>query len=456
MKLLIFLSIISLGVFAEDKTHTVKESFLKEQKTFNGFAVGSHFERLAVESKYWTSWEIEKIVENGAKVTKGDVIVQFKAESLKNTIAKSERELAVHKKNLILQRKKLADLQVKSKKELHLASIKNDVARKSLEMYEDTGRAQFLKNLKNDISDMEKNLKYQQAELSQLEKMYKEDSLAEESEEIVLERQRDTVARAKRYVEIRERTLEGTMALKLPLSDFNKEYAAIQAKSAYENAKLQWDASLLSENNKMILAEKAYEKSVKRHENLKTAVESLNIKAPANGVCYIGDFNAGKWSTSFPKELKVGDKVSSGKPFITFVGEHIDRVQLKVSLLDHKFFAPNVSYILKHKGLQFDAKVVGELSKPIVGFSIVNLSVDNSLLSFTQKATISATITSSEKSVRVPVKAIRYRDAMPTEAYVVVKADDKKEDRIVSLGKIYGDNVIVSDGLKSGDVVVLP
>ena len=456
MKLFIFLSIISLGVFAEDKTHTVQESFLKEEKTFSGFAIGNHFERLAVKSKYWSSWEIEKIVENGSKVTKGDVLVSFKADSLKDTIAKSARELEVQKKNLGIQKKKLADLQVTAKKELRLASIKNDVARKSLEIYEDTGRSQFLTNLKNDVKDMEKNLKYQEAELSQLEKMYKEDSLAEESEEIVLERQRDTVARAKRYVEMRERTLEGTMALKLPLSDFNKEYAALQAKSAYENAQLQWSASLLSEKNKMILAEKSLAKSVKRHENLKTAVDSLSIKAPANGVCYMGDFKDGKWSTSFTKELKVGDKVSSGKPFITFVGDNIDRVQLKVSLMDNKYFGKGVSYILKHKGLQFEAKLVGGLSKPLSGFSNIELSVEKTLLSFTQKASVLATIKSAEKSLRVPVKAIRYRDEMPTEPYVVVKADDKKEDRIVALGKIYGDDVIVSDGLKVGDVVVLP
>ena len=253
----LLLMICSMPLMAADKAFKIKEEAVYERKSFDAFVGSSDLQEVKVEADEWSSWKVEEAVPHGAVVKKGDPLVSFQKTRLADALEKKQRDLRLQQLNLEKQKIAVQQVEFTARKELELVRLKAEIASKAELLYKTTGRKRYIENLENDVSDMEKNLKYQMSELDQLQKMYTQDSLKEESEEIVLQRQKDAVERAKRYVELRKKVRDDSITLKLPLNDFNNLYNNEKAKNAVNKAEIDWQAKIMTEKNKLADAEKA-------------------------------------------------------------------------------------------------------------------------------------------------------------------------------------------------------
>ena len=172
------------------------------------------------------------------------------------------------------------------------------------------------------------------SELDQLQKMYTQDSLKEESEEIVLQRQKDAVERAKRYVELRKKVRDDSITLKLPLNDFNNLYNNEKAKNAVNKAEIDWQAKIMTEKNKLADAEKALQSALEKLEKLDQEKKWLSVAADHDGTAYVAMFNEGKWSSKHKNELNKDTAVTVGTVIMTLVGQNLNQVEVRVPEAD--------------------------------------------------------------------------------------------------------------------------
>jgi HlyD family secretion protein len=450
--LLIFLSFLSVN--ADEKSVTVKKKSLYEKKTFTGYASSSEVQSVKLESKKWSKWIIEEIVLHGQVVKKGDVLVRFESKALNAEILRKQRDLRLQELKITQQKQTLRAVIHEASQEISLSRLKAEIAEKAELLYKNSGRDRFLNGYENDILDTQKNLKYQQAELSQLKKMYVEDSLAEESEEIVLERQEDAVARAKRFVEIRKLVKEEALALKLPMTDFSKKYSKEKALNTAASAKLNWDYHVESEKLNLVKAELSFKKAMESLNKLILEKEKLVLRASNSGTAYIGNFYKGKWNTDSKKKLGKGDSILLGVSFMTVVGESLNRVVISVPEVSRRFLKGQ--HVTLNLGARYKAQRVSDSSIPVNGFNEVELKIPNDLVTFGQKVSIMSVLKIGEVNLTVSLKAIRYKDSAPEKAYVLKKEGAKNTEVYIKTGQVIEGSCVVLAGLSEGDVVILP
>ena len=75
---------------AEPATHTVKKEAFKLELTLNGTFEPQKVHEVALRPELWQNFVVTKIVEHGAKVKKGDVLIQYETKQLDDVIADAE------------------------------------------------------------------------------------------------------------------------------------------------------------------------------------------------------------------------------------------------------------------------------------------------------------------------------------------------------------------------------
>ena len=170
------------------------------------------------------------------------------------------------------------------------------------------------------VDRYERYLEYESEELSQLRKMYAEDDLTEETEEIILRRQENAVKDAefslKRARMNRDRSLNTYIPRETIDLEQNFKDAELNWKSRQEMLPRQLEEKRLEVKKLQIEDERAEEKLAETRADRKL----MNLTAPAAGRVYYGEFLNGKWvASTAAKVLKPGGKIPPRVTFATVV-----------------------------------------------------------------------------------------------------------------------------------------
>lgn len=457
MKLQILTIILcSLSIWADEKTFEVKEDSIYLEKKYKSYVSSSQIQKVKIDAKQWTVWKVEEAVEHGAEVKADSVLLKFDKQKYLDTVEKRQRDLRLQELNLNKQKLTAEQTEYYAKRELELAKLNSEIATKAELIYNTTGRKKFIENLENDVLDMEKNLKYQMSELDQLQKMYTQDSLKEESEEIVLQRQKDTIERAKRYVEARKKLRDDALALKLPLTDFNTAYNKEKAEKAIAKSKLEFDAKVLTEQNKLKDAENILKSSLEKLDKLNKEEKWFELKAEFDGTAHLAEFSAGKWVSKYKDGLSEDSKITNGTTLITVIGKNLDEASVYIPEKDKIIIDEGYTAVISLNGRRY---LLEEKSR--------DMTVRNSQLKVTFKLpdfdkyfgmplNVQIFRKVTEKAVYIPLTSLRYKKEDPAKAFVKIKVGEEKKDVYPELGETIGNKVLVLSELKAGDTVVLP
>ena len=275
--------------------------------------------------------EILSVVRHGTIVKAGDVLVDFDTEKFDRAIADLEIDLAIGEKTLEIARRDLPVAEALVPLDLAAAEREARVAAEDLARFLATGRTLAEDSARFRLKSAEESLKYNREELRQLEKMYRDKDLTEETEEMILQRTRFEVESAEFNLRRAGLESEAALELEIPRREAGLRDAAEKARLGLE--KERGTAGLAIEQKRLALAkaERDRAEALRKMRDLRQDRAAVPLKAPRAGLAYMGRLHDGAWSTGVvAAKAAPGQSVLPGEMVFTIVDP--ERVTFRVRL----------------------------------------------------------------------------------------------------------------------------
>ena len=448
---------------AKPATCTVKKGPFKIEVSLDGHFEARQMTEMIVRTKAWTGLEVVKAVEHGAAVKRGDALVTLDVEKIDDAITAARTEDQV------------ADLTVKmAEADLRLLEAAMPLEREAVESTHKRNDEDFARYYKIELplskkmADFslkmaEEYLEYAREELRQLEKMYKADDLTEETEEIILKRQRRAVKRAEFTVERAKLQYEETLKIRLPRSDEDMKRSAQIENLQYQRVKTVLPLALEKAKGELEKAKLLRAKAREKLEQLTADREAMVVTAPTDGVVYYGRSADGKFTGSDGKPLRRGDSLTPKQVFMTLVKTR--PMSVATSVPEDKLHAvkPGLKGTARPKGYP-DMKlpaVLAQVAAIPAGEGKFQARVDVTLgkdaapLMPGMACTVTLVPYLKRDAITVPKTAVETDplDEQKQFVYLVTKGKEPKKQP-VTVGKKTDKLVEVLKGLSPGDKVL--
>lgn len=290
---------------------------------------------LKADTEELTSLEVQRIVEHGATVKKGQTIVSFDAESVDEKLEAAEDAMRSAELTFAADEFAMDQFQATQKLDHESAERTWAAAERSFDNFQQTDRDRLIKSAEFSLKNSEASLANAMEELKQLEQMYREDELTEESEEIVLKRAKQTVENALFRLEGTKISTERTISQTIPVRVAEEESRLRRAELAFERAKHDLKIAAQKKELEMKGKVKAFEEKKESLEKLKKERRELTISAPFDGLVYYGALTRGRLSDK-PSTLKAESKVTGQQVIATLVNPSALQIRTTLSAGDVK------------------------------------------------------------------------------------------------------------------------
>ncbi len=264
--------------------------------------------------------EVVEAVSAGA-VEKGEVLVRVDTEPLDEQIAAAERDLGVARAALAAQTEEANRREAAAALALESARAESRNADEALRIFRETEMPLRIEESAHDLEGMRNWMQDQVEELKQLEKMYGDDDLTEETEEIVLHRAKRSLERTKKWIEfsvVRDKLLR---EVHLPRELESLELR--QRRSAGELEKLEATSkpSLEQARLEFAKAQAALALQERQLERLRADRAALELQAPVAGLVVPAELVRGKWNglDDGARALRKGGKLKPNAVLFTIV-----------------------------------------------------------------------------------------------------------------------------------------
>jgi len=276
---------------------------------------------LRIEAESVAGFEIKQILPHGSRVKAGEVLIEFDTEAIDRRLDDSKR--ALDSATLSLGQ---AEVELKGLKES--LPLKMDATKRAarnaaddLAYFNTTSRKIKEQRADETLKRYQHALEGEREELRQLEKMYKADDLTEETEEIILKRQHDSVAAAEFALKAEE--LDHKRALETEIPRESEELNSAAKSTALALAKAESELPRQISLKEIELASTRISLARQKDDFAKlTADRKLiePIKASSDGWFYHGAIEDGRWTTGEAiKTLTPSGQVAAKKTFATFI-----------------------------------------------------------------------------------------------------------------------------------------
>ncbi len=418
---------------------------------------------IALDAEAWSDFTIVSIAAHGATVKKGDPLIVCDAEGIDRKLEDTRRAIATETLGLAQAELDLATLEKTVPEQLARLKRNATEAAEELAYFTETRRKSAEEAAAQSLKRNEQMLASKKEELKQLLKMYEADDITEDTEEIILQQQKDAVEYAEYALRMEMLDNKRTLAVSLP-----REAIALTEKRDDTALLLETGEKDLPRSIELKKIEVAVLKtSLARNSETLTDLEKdrafFEIKAPADGLFYHGSIEDGKWTTGeLIKGLKADGSAPVKKAFATFIPS-------AAKMAVHAFLDQATAAVVS-SGAKGSATLAGrgDISIPVTLITLGSTPNPDQTYSATftaewpEKTPVSAgqaleirlVSYSAEKALTVPTKAIGFG---PKGWTVEVKlADGKTEKRPVTKGRSSGEETEITAGLEAGQVVIVP
>jgi len=454
--------VLSLNL-ASAGEHTVELGALEQILKVEAVAMPDKHLPITLEPKVWKLYQIESVIAHGTAVKKGDVLVDFDAEKLSEKIDDLTNSLVKEKIFLEKAELKFADFKVTTKNKLTEAELKYSRFTEDYKHYKETSKPVRISNIEYSVTRAENSLAYSQEELEQLNKMYEEDGLTEETEEIIIQRVKNSLVAAKRSLDSAKRSEKREKEVQLVRADADWGTKAAKEKRELELIKKSLPLDLKVKELEMTKMREDLAESQKELEELKSDLELMSIVSPVDGIVYYGEFKDGRWSNEAAKKIiRVGGSVPAKAKFMSILPEDSSYTfnayfteQQKIQLGDKR----EGSIRLKTKNWSSIPATIGAVDdlpllnqKWVVKFTPSQELTDKVLVG--SKAEVSVMTLSVDDVLSIPMKAVKSHNDGTFSVELKMANKDPQETKI-QIGREAGDKLEVLDGLENGQVIII-
>jgi len=418
-----------------------------------------------IEPKQWSQFVVESAVSHGTRVGKGDVLVTVETDKIDERIRDLEmgERLAALAHGLL--ERELQLLEKSTPLQLEQARRSQRIAAENLARYEEKEAAQAA-----ELNDMQ--LKFSQfsresaeEELAQLEKMYEQDDLTEETEAIVLKRARFQAEVARLFEKFARDGHERSTTLSLPrrLESIRKtaEAAALEQEHAAATLPLALDKLRLE----LEKSTNERRKAAAQLAELKADRRRLPLTAPTDGVVYYGRWRQGKWidGEAAAQRLRPGAPLDPREPVITIVGA--GKLHLRSVVAEKDLGRMPVNAVAKVAPRAFPepplAGRVRSVSSVPIGpgrfEAVIDLTEERPQLVAGMEADVRVVTDFRPEVLAVPRKAVFVEELDDAKRYVLVVPEPGKDavKRTVAVGRTNDELTEITAGLAVGDEILL-
>ena len=404
--------------------------------------------------------EIRRVVPHGALVNAGDPLVEFDTEKLDRAIADLKVDLALGEKALEIARKELPAAEALHPLEMAEAERQAKVAAEDLARFLAVDKAATEEQSRFTVRAAEERLKYAREELGQLERMYKDKDLTEETEEMILQRTRFDVVQAEQSLKRIMENSEETLLLGIPRRENEARRAAEKAAIALEKAKATLPMQLAQK--RLALAKQEHERaeSLRRLSELEADRAAATLRSPRAGMVYYGRFREGTWSTAaVAAKAVVGQPTPPGELDFTVLDPARLQFRAKLEEKDLHLLATGLAGRVEPIGYP-DADVPVTLGPflPVprdAGFEgvfAVAAPEGGPKLLPGMTGSVRCVVAKRPEAVTVPSGCV-FRDDDGSRHVFMVGADGKPMKKPVKAGLSSGGRTEILEGLAAGDRV---
>jgi len=295
--------------------------------------------------------------------------------------------------------------------------------------------------------------------------MYKADDLTEQTEEIVLKRQRNAVEQAKFYLEMTRIRTEESLKVSLPRMEEAQKHSNRQQDLAYRKAKITLPVALKQQQLDLAKKKVDRQRARKRFEELEADRAAMTIKAPADGIVYFGQYVRGQWTggTSVAEELRPKGTLSRDKVFMTIVKRRPMRIRADIPEDSLHYVRPGlkgnaepIAYPDLKLGVTVDKVDALPLGTQYAAAIRPALTHEADMLVPGMTCTLKFVPYLKKHALVAPASAV-FTDKIDSEKkYVYLCRDgDKPQKQFVTVGKRSGDRLEILDGLDRGDEILM-
>lgn len=451
------------------KTYKVETKRLKVDVPVDGVFVARKMEEVPLRPEAWTEFEIEDVIEHGAKVHKGERLVKFDDKKINEAIQDLELEQRISELAIARTEEEMPRMEKTLKMDFADADRADKNAKEDFKRYNDTDRPMAMKSAEFMLRYYNFMLDYEKDELNELEKMYKADDLTEETEEIVLKRQKNQVEFAEFSLENAKIDTEEMTKVRIPRMDIRLKESLDRAALAKARAQMALTLDLNRARYELEQRKKLRTKSLDRHTKLLGDKELMEIKSPADGIVFYGQCVNGRWSDtpSLINRYKPKNNVTSSPALMTIV----ETRPIYVTSTIDEGKRPEVADGQKIK-VTLPAEGVDRVNGDVKSISPIPVSSGKFEINFDvaqdqipkwvvpgMSCKVQINVYDKKDALVVPKKAVHDDKDDPDKHYVwLVNTDDeeaKPERRYVKLGKRKDEDIEILKGLKKGDVISL-
>lgn len=310
---------------AKEANKVAEPSVVKLDGTFESSASVA----IKAGTKEIKSLAIERIVAHGAIVEKGQNLVWFKTEEIDKQIANAELEARLAEVALRDAEFKFKQFQESQQLDRQAAERTRKRAREDFDQFVRVDREQQIKSTEFNLRNVKASLENAEEELAQLEKMYLEDDLTEESEEIVLKRARQAVDQARFRLESGELQAKQTLEKTIPRLSVDQESGLARAELTFESAVSELDFARARREIEMAKERNKFKEQETKLRDLRAERKQMVITAPQAGIFLHGVLTRGA----------IADKASTLEPGSPVGADQVigivaatERLHLRVSI----------------------------------------------------------------------------------------------------------------------------
>lgn len=323
--------LLCLTGFAGDE-EKVKEKKAGEVKLTGVFEALQAAE-LSLGTEEFTAFKLKKIVSHGSRVRKGQTLAWFDTDEIDEKIEAAEVALRLAKIDLLDA--EFVDDHFRKTQELDKAAAERTrrAARQAHDNYVRIDRDRSFGSAEYTLKSYQASYENALEELKQLEQMYKEDDLTEESEEIVLKRSQQAVDSAKFRLEGAKIQADRTVKQSIPRQTAQAEDTFKRAEMAHQMALQGLNTARQKQDVEIAQKRDKFEKQQADLKVMQAERAHLTMVAPHDGIVYHGQLTRGKLSDK-PSSLKAGSAVTNKQKLVTVVNP--ERLQIRAELTEEQ------------------------------------------------------------------------------------------------------------------------
>jgi RND family efflux transporter MFP subunit len=451
---------------AKAATYKVEKGPFRVEVSLKGIVESKNLTEVAVRTEAWSPSPLVvlKAVEHGTAVHAGDPLIWLDLDKITDAIDDLKAGQRLAELTIKQAEEELPILKESTPLDILLAERAKKTADEDLKNFLEVERPLTEKTANFRVKSNANYLEYAKEELRQLEKMYRSGDIREETEEIILKRQRNAVEMAAFFLQVSEILRNEVLKLTLPRQEVTLKDTAEKQGLLLKKAKTTLPLTLSQKT--LALDKLRYEtaKAASRLQKLLRDREAMTVKAPADGIVYYGRCVRGQWTTASTvgAKLQRGGMLQPEEVVLTIVKPGPVVVRAVVEEKD----LPHVRKGMKGKVVPTaapDHKLPGMVENvspvPVTAGSFdATVTLDgqegHGLLPG-MACTVKLVPYRKEVALTVPAKAVFPDELDDDKHYVYLAAKNgKPEKRPVTVGKTTADKVEITGGLQEGDEIL--